>query len=162
MNLSHTVHAFTFGSAPSPRRAKALAAMHPRGLTSDWADKLAGQTFASHNAAATFEHYAQVVLTSVEPARHAAAGRFDAYEYVAHSHTYTAAPGTGAVPSAKFSYDMSPIQIVVSEAPRAWYRFVTSMCAVVGGVFTVAGIVDGLIHSGRAALKKKVELGKHG
>lgn len=159
MNLSHTVHAFTFGTAPSPRRARALEKMHPRGLTSDWADKLAGQTFASHNAAATFEHYSQVVLTSVEPARHAASGRFDAYEYVAHSHTYTAAPGT-APPSAKFSYDMSPIQIVVSEAPRAWYRFVTSMCAVVGGVFTVAGILDGLIHSGRRALKKKVELGK--
>jgi hypothetical protein len=159
MNLSHSVHAFTFGAAPSPRKAKALAAMHPRGLTADWADKLAGQTFASHNAAATFEHYAQVVLTTVEPARHAAAGRFDAYEYVAHSHTYSAAGG--ASPSAKFSYDMSPIQIVVTEAPRAWYRFVTSMCAVVGGVFTVAGIVDGLIHSGRRALKK-VELGKQG
>lgn len=166
MNLSHTVHAFTFGNAPSPRRAKALAAMHPRGLTSDWADKLAGQSFASHNGAATFEHYAQVVLTTVEPrGRGAAAGRFDAYEYVAHSHTYNTASSPGMAgpspPSAKFSYDMSPIQIVVSETPRAWYRFVTSMCAVVGGVFTVAGIVDGLIHSGRRALKK-VELGKQG
>lgn len=159
MNLSHTVHSFTFGTAPSPRRAKVLSAMHPRGLTADWADKMAGQTWSSHNAAATFEHYAQVVLTTVEPARHAAAGRFDAYEYVAHSHAYTAADG--AAPAAKFSYDMSPVQIVVSEAPRAWYRFVTSMCAVVGGVFTVAGIVDGLIHSGRRALKK-VELGKQG
>jgi hypothetical protein len=56
---------------------------------------------------------------------------------------------------------MSPVQIVVSEVPRQWYRFVTSMCAVVGGVFTVAGILDGLIHSGRRALRK-VELGKQG
>lgn len=65
-------------------------------------------------------------------------------------------------PAAKFSHDMSPIQIVVTEAPKQFYRFVTSTCAVIGGVFTVAGIIDGVVHSGRAALKKKVDLGKHG
>lgn len=40
------------------------------------------------------------------------------------------------------------------------YHFVTTTCAIIGGVFTVAGIVDGLVHTG-ARLAKKVELGKH-
>lgn len=40
------------------------------------------------------------------------------------------------------------------------YHFVTTTCAIIGGIFTVAGIVDGLVHTG-ARLAKKVELGKH-
>ena len=40
------------------------------------------------------------------------------------------------------------------------YHFVTTTCAIIGGVFTVAGIVDGLVHTG-ARFAKKVELGKH-
>lgn len=40
------------------------------------------------------------------------------------------------------------------------YHFITTTCAIIGGVFTVAGIVDGLVHTG-ARFAKKVELGKH-
>lgn len=101
-----------------------------------------------------------------------------------HSHTYD----TAEIPAAKFTYDLSPIQILVSEKKRAWcasnlahvtrvptgpsfaisaaclpgspcmpwcrYHFVTTTCAIIGGVFTVAGIVDGLIHTGTRFAKK--------
>ena len=33
-----------------------------------------------------------------------------------HSHTYD----TAEIPAAKFTYDLSPIQILVSEKKRAW------------------------------------------
>ena len=179
-NLSHVVGEFSFGSRPSsPRRLRTLAAMHPLGLSPDWADKLAGQAFISQNERSTFEHHARVVLTSIEPRRGGPAAHFDAYEYTVHSHAFVAeAPLTGAgatdganvlprpappPPAAKFSFDVSPIQIVVTEQKKALYHFVTSTCAVVGGVFTVAGIVDGVVHSGKAILaKKKGELGKLG
>ena len=48
-----------FGSKPSPRRRAELEKLHPAGLTDDWADKLAGRAFYSHNMKATFEHYLQ-------------------------------------------------------------------------------------------------------
>lgn len=54
------------------------------------------------------------------------------------------------------------LQVVVRELPKAWYKFLTTTCAVVGGVFTVAGILDSLLHTGLSAVKKKVELGKMG
>lgn len=47
------------GNKPSPHRRKALEKLHPAGLTDDWADKLAGREFFSHNLKATFEHYMQ-------------------------------------------------------------------------------------------------------
>lgn len=52
------------------------------------------------------------------------------------------------------------LQVVVRELPKAWYKFLTTTCAVVGGVFTVAGILDGILHTGLNAVTKKVELGK--
>lgn len=99
----------------------------------------------------------QVVLTSVEPSRKDHEASFDAYEYTVHSHLYN----SDDVPTAKFSYDMSPIQIVVTERKKAFYHFVTTTCAIIGGVFTVAGIIDGIVH-GAGRLAKKVDLGKQG
>ena len=66
-----------------------------------------------------------------------------------------------AAARAQFSYDLSPIQIIVAEQTRPWYHFVTTTSAIVGGVFTVAGIVDGLVHT-TASMAKKVDLGKNG
>ena len=48
---------------------------------------------------------------------------------------------------------------MVSEKRRAWYHFVTTLCAIVGGVFVVAGMVDGLVHGSHALLRKKLDLG---
>lgn len=47
------------------------------------------------------------------------------------------------------------------ETPRAWYKFLTTLCAVIGGVFTVAGILDSVLYTG-FSMARKVELGKQG
>ena len=46
------------------------------------------------------------------------------------------------------------VQIVVTEQRKAFYHFITTLCAIVGGVFTVAGIVDGLLHQSVNLAKK--------
>ncbi len=40
------------------------------------------------------------------------------------------------VPEAKFSYDISPMSVVISSKRRRWYEFVTSLMAIIGGTFT--------------------------
>lgn len=72
------------------------------------------------------------------------------------SHTYDAEDHAAA----KFTYRMSPVQIVVSETTKPFYAFVTSICAIIGGVFTIAGILDGMVWQVNK-ISKKVELGKH-
>ena len=48
----------------------------------------------------------------------------------------------------------------LTEYRHSFTHFLTNVCAIVGGVFTVAGMLDGMLyHSGRV-LKKKIELGK--
>ena len=51
------------------------------------------------------------------------------------------------------------MQIMVTEKRKAFYHFITTLCAIVGGVFTVAGIVDGVLHQS-VKLAKKIDLGK--
>lgn len=98
-----------------------------------------------------------MVLTTIEPLKGAFRSyyNFDAYEYTVHSHMYD----TDQPPAAKFSYDLSPVQIVVKEMPRPWYHFLTTLCAIIGGVFTVLGIIDNLLYQ-TINVAKKVELGK--
>ena len=117
-------------------------------------------SFRVGDTASAVEHgvppWLQVVLTSVQP-RGNKAGHYDAYEYTAHSHTYTA----DALPSAKLTFDLSPIQILVTEGGKPWYHFLTTTCAIIGGVFTVAGILDAILYTSMK-MAKKVQLGKHG
>ena len=52
------------------------------------------------------------------------------------------------------------LQVLVTERRRQWYHFLTTTCAIVGGVFTVCSILDGISFSAQRMIKK-VELGKH-
>ncbi|CAG9464669.1 unnamed protein product [Pedinophyceae sp. YPF-701] len=159
IDTSHVVHKFFFGLPLATREAaRVLKRMHPHGLTRAWMDKFAGAQFESPSANMTHEHYMQVVLTTMTPLGRGVRSH-DAYEYTLHSHSYSA-EGADQVPETRFSYEPSPIQIMVSERRQPLYHFVTSLCAVVGGVFTVMGMLGGGIGAASAALKKKLDLGK--
>lgn len=50
-------------------------------------------------------------------------------------------------------------QVVVRETRQPLYKFLTTLCAIIGGVFTVAGILDSLVYT-TLGMAKKMELGK--
>eukprot|EP00775_Hariotina_reticulata_P009534 gene9534-9698_t len=157
MNMTHVVHGLYFGTKPTPRKYYELKKLHPLGLNPEWMDKLHGQQFFSEHPQHTHEHYLQVVMTSIEPKGTRRGAGYDAYEYIAHSHTYM----SDSQPTAKITYDLSPIQVVVREQRKHWYHFLTTTCAIIGGVFTVAGILDSILYQG-FKMAKKIDLGKQG
>lgn len=59
-----------------------------------------------------------------------------------------------------FMYDLSPMMVQLTEHRRSFTHFLTGVCAIVGGVFTVAGMLDGMIYHSARALQKKIDLGK--
>jgi hypothetical protein len=65
-----------------------------------------------------------------------------------------------SLPGVYFIYDISPIMVRYEERRKSFTHFLTGVCAIVGGVFTVAGIVDSLVYHSLRSLQKKVELGK--
>lgn len=78
-------------------------------------------------------------------------------KYSVNSHAYTS---ESTVAHAKFQYDLSPMTVVVRESRVPLYRFITSLCAIVGGAYTVMSLFDSFVDAGVNSLKKKVELGK--
>lgn len=59
-----------------------------------------------------------------------------------------------------FMYDMSPMMVQLTEHQRSFTHFLTGVCAIVGGVFTVAGMLDGMLYHSTRALQGKIDLGK--
>ena len=158
MNASHIVHEFFLGQKLPQRKLAELERLMPGGLPTAWFDKLAGQQFASEAENTTHEHFLQIVRTLVHPLHSGLAGAIDAYEYTVHSHAFEAE--SDVLPHAKFSYAPSPMLVHVSEETRyGAYHFITTVSALIGGVFTVASIADAGASS-VAKLVKKNELGK--
>jgi len=40
------------------------------------------------------------------------------------------------------------------------YHFLIQLCAIIGGIFTVTGIIDALVHESVSHLLKKANMGK--
>lgn len=45
-----------------------------------------------------------------------------------------------------FNYEISPLQVISRETRESFAHFATSLCAIVGGVLTIAGLVDSLVY----------------
>ncbi|KAL3725547.1 hypothetical protein ACJRO7_030558 [Eucalyptus globulus] len=81
-----------------------------------------------------------------------------------------------SMPGVFFFNDLSPIKFLViyktllalgfivlvtfNEEHVSFSHFLTNMCANVGGVFTVSGILDSFVYHGQKAIKNKMEIGK--
>ena len=59
----------------------------------------------------------------------------------------------GRIPGVFFVYDLSPFMVRVIERRMAFSTFITSICAIVGGIFTIAGVLDSLLHASAKVLR---------
>jgi len=151
LNMSHTVGYMTFGRSLSPSVLRVLAKTEAHTGYNVLSDSL--HIAKGHNT--TLEHYLKVVRTS-----YVITGRrshIDTYQYTANSNNYQDGE---SLPAAVFSYDVSPMQVLVQQKSKTFAAFLTQICAIIGGVFTVTGLLDGLLYHGHSAIKRKLELGK--
>ncbi|KAK9080652.1 hypothetical protein SSX86_000410 [Deinandra increscens subsp. villosa] len=151
INMSHVINSFNFGNKMTPTMMSDLKRLRPYIKSHD---KLAGKAYINFEDRenVTIEHHLQVVKTEVISSSHQL---IEDYEYTVHSSLVQAV----TLPVAKFHFEPSPIQILVTEDPKPFTRFITNVCAIIGGVFTVAGILNSLLYNTMRAVKK-MELGK--
>ena len=64
------------------------------------------------------------------------------------------------MPSIYFRYDLSPITVEYKQYKETFLNFFINICAILGGVFTVAGIADAIIHKSVVLLLRKAEMNK--
>lgn len=132
-NVSHTVHHFSFGEAPR-RMIYALPGQYKRHV-----NPLDGRTFTVGKFHQAPNHFIKVVHTRFESG-------LRSYQ---QTHQWSVRMlQRKTVPQAKFSYDLSPVEVLVTKGDRRWYDFVTQLFAITGGAFTVLSMTLG---AGQAA-----------
>ncbi|CAD7931190.1 unnamed protein product [Amoebophrya sp. A25] len=104
-------------------------------------------------AATIFEYYCNVVPTTYEresgELRHV-------YQFTANGNTLqnTHAPGLYV------RYGISPVTVKFVEDRVPFFTFFVQTLAIVGGLFTVAGLLESALHRGIQTVQRKLELGK--
>lgn len=84
------------------------------------------------------------------------------YSVTMHKRVINHMLGDHGLPGVFFMFEISPILVQLTEVRRSFMHFITGVCAIIGGVFTVAGMVDSVIYNGVRSWKKKMETGKLG
>ena len=68
--------------------------------------------------------------------------------------------GESGMPGVFFSYELAPVMVKYTEKQKSFGHFATGLCAIIGGVFTVAGLIDKIFYTSSRLLEEKLQLGK--
>ncbi|GIL75562.1 hypothetical protein Vretimale_15170 [Volvox reticuliferus] len=143
IDFRHTINKLSFG-APYP------------GMKNPLDNAKAG--YSSAAATGMFQYFLKVVPTSYSSIdnKTLATNQFSVTE------NFRDAQGASGktLPGVFFFYDLSPIKVRIVEHSSSFLSFLTSVCAIVGGVFTVSGILDAFVYTSTRLIRKKMELGK--
>ncbi|SPP75997.1 endoplasmic reticulum-Golgi intermediate compartment protein 3 [Drosophila guanche] len=64
------------------------------------------------------------------------------------------------MPGIFFSYELSPLMVKYAQKHSSFGHFATNCCSIIGGVFTVAGILAVLLNNSWEAIQRKLDAGK--
>jgi len=164
-DFSHTIHLLAFEGDDEYDYWKAAAgsAMRKRmGLTENTLD---GAVARTAKAQYMFQYFLKVVSTQFRTLdgrkvnthqysttqferdlTEGAAGETAGGIHVQH--------GVSGLPGAFFNFEISPILVVHGETRQSFAHFLTSTCAIIGGVLTVASIIDSILFATNRRLKK--------
>jgi len=144
-NLTHTIGKLAFGDefpgSSQPLDGLHRIAEHGNSLTQYFVKvvpttytDLSGQTIVSNQYSVT-QHYQGIDNTASNHEAHGQPGVF-------------------------FMYDLSPIQVNYIERSKSFASFLTGICAIIGGAFTISSLVDSFIYHGIKSIQEKARMGK--
>ncbi|AYU81957.1 Endoplasmic Reticulum-Golgi Intermediate Compartment (ERGIC)/Endoplasmic reticulum vesicle transporter, putative [Leishmania donovani] len=141
INVEHSIHHLSFGTIDVKKLAK-KAALHP----------LDGKEHRSE-VPMVYQYFLDIVPTIYE----------SSFSTV-HTYQFTGTSSSTPVPARQmaavvFQYQLSPITVRYSLARVSLTHFLTYVCAIIGGVYTVAGLLSRFVHSSAAQFQRGV-LGK--
>jgi len=147
-NVSHEVHKLVFADSKVDEWNRMYRRL-PREMAINM-NPLGGKSFISTRSNESPQHFFQVVTTEYY-------GEL-LYQVTAQSHLKE--EDRHAVPKAKFSYTISPMTVEVSYQRKPFYQFLTSVCALLGGAYTIIRVLYGATDF--VAKKYKRQVGKLG
>ena len=91
----------------------------------------------------TFQYFMQVVPTLVRTYK----ANMDTYQFSVTERNRVIDHGSGSHgnPGIFMKYDLTPMMIRVTEVHRPYWQFLVRLCGIIGGVFCVSGMLNGLV-----------------
>lgn len=136
---SHTIHKVRFGDdLPDVH--------HPL-------DGITRANTPSNNGVGTqFAYFTNIVPSSYTP-RFGSVVKSNQISVTEHVRTETNASGMWQrLPGVFIFFEYTPIRIDMVDRVMPFLSFLTSVCAIVGGVFTVVGLIEGSVHGVRGMI----------
>lgn len=109
---------------------------------------LTGVASAPTARVAAFTYHVRVVPTLYEPlrGRPVASRQYSSSDFVVEVDAGAAGHGHAhAAPGLWLRYDFSPTMVRRVEVRRSFLQFLTGLCAILGGVFALSGVVDTVV-----------------
>ncbi|KAF8767402.1 Endoplasmic reticulum-Golgi intermediate like protein [Argiope bruennichi] len=158
IDMAHIIHEVSFGTrmGNSPIKGsfnplKGIDRSKARAFFDDDLILLTGLNIESH------DYVMKIVPTIYETLDGL---KIETYQYTyAYKSSVTFSHSGRIMPAIWFRYDLTPITVKYTESRPPLYSFLTTVCAIVGGTFTVAGIIDSMVFSASEVFKK-FEIGK--
>lgn len=113
-----------------------------------------GYAYANQDLHEAYHHYLKVITTNVDGLKF---GKKDLKAYQILENSQLSYYRSDIAPEAKFILDLSPISVSYRTSSRHWYDYLTSVMAIIGGTFTVVGMLESSIHA-VVARKKRYSL----
>ena len=135
-NVSHRVNSLSFGEYLPGRAAGVLDA----------------RSVVVPEGAGMHQYFVKLVPTVLQKLGEDRARDVHAFQYSVTEHLRRLDPraqqleaATGLLPGLFFNYELSPIRVRMQEKRRSLGHFLTNVCAIVGGVFTIGSFADALL-----------------
>ena len=148
-NLEHVINDLYFGDN------KEISSLYLISLRkSKLTNTLIGKKRLNDKNQMVYQYYLKIIPSKYKFIN---TNEINTYQYTANSFadfTYN------NLPSLYFKYDLSPITIEYKYNKMNFLTFLINIFAILGGVFTVAGIIDAIIHKSVLLLLRKAEMNK--
>jgi thiol-disulfide isomerase/thioredoxin len=143
-NVSHLVNHLSFGDKEARQWAERQKI--PREMVGH-INPLDGKKFIVERFHEAPQHYLKVVSTHVQ-------GKGTVFYQMTHTDRVRKLRDMqSSAPQARFTYDFSPMSVVVKAKSKRWYEFLTSLFAILGGTYTVIELCSGAVDTVQTSIK---------
>ncbi|MFH4980883.1 hypothetical protein AB6A40_007592 [Gnathostoma spinigerum] len=105
-----------------------------------------------------FQYYVKVVPTMYEFLD--SSQNVFSHQFSVTTHQKDLSMGASGLPGFFVQYEFSPLMVKYEQRRQSLSTFLVSLCAIIGGVFTVASIIDSILYRSSRVIQQKIELNK--
>jgi Endoplasmic reticulum vesicle transporter len=144
-NLSHMVNSLSFGPVINQKMKNMLTSIPEEFFSIKSISPIDGRMYVNKNLHTAYHHYLKVVSTHFGSGYMYVSSGMTALAYQMVESAQVMNYDTEEIPEARFAYDLSPMAVVITKKGKRWYEFITSVCALIGGTFTVVGLLSSFL-----------------